>query len=82
MCDQPCSECGIIRKPFSELKGAAHEVAEALSTSLDTFFTVSDMAYAFERFDFVLKERGIDDGMEITLSISADNLERFFRELP
>ncbi len=71
-----------MRIPFDKLKEAAHEVAETLSTSMDKTFTVSEMRYTFDQFIFGMTERGVDDGMEITLSISTDDLDRFFRETP
>ncbi len=71
-----------MRISFKKLKEAVHEVAETLATSLDKTFTLSAMGHTFDQFNFTLTERGVDDGMEITLSISTDDLDRFFRETP
>lgn len=71
-----------MKKPFKALREAATMVAEALGMGLDESYSMSDESYMFERYEWTIRELGVDNGKTFTLSISGDDLQDHFRELP
>ncbi len=70
-----------MKRPFQDLRDAAVNVAETLKDSLDEPYTISGEQWMFGRYEWTFTQSG-DDGKVFTLSISTDDIDKHFRDLP
>jgi hypothetical protein len=69
------------KRPFNDLRTAAIEVAETLGASFDESYTISCEQWLFERYEWTFIQSG-DDSKVFTLSISGDDIDKYFRDAP
>jgi len=71
-----------MKKPFSLLRTAAVEAADMYGLVLDESLYVHSEGYEFDRYVWTLTQSSEFPGMNIEISVSGDDIDKFFREAP